>query len=87
VKAGDGSLFENASLLEDGKKVKPLFLQLIKLFVKIPLFLWWLYKIPNPAKTRRWTFILKRTGDGSLFLFTILKPFICKGFRPPSGMP
>ena len=28
-----------------------------------------------------------RTGDGSLFLFTILKPFIYKGFIPPSGMP
>ena len=28
-----------------------------------------------------------RTGDGSTFLFTILKPFIYKGFRPPSGMP
>jgi type I restriction enzyme S subunit len=29
----------------------------------------------------------KRTGDGSLFFFTLLKPFVCKAFRPPSGMP
>ena len=28
-----------------------------------------------------------RTRDGSLFLFTILKPFIYKAFRPSSGMP
>ena len=29
----------------------------------------------------------ERTGDGSPFLFTILKPFIYKGFRHPSGIP
>ena len=27
-----------------------------------------------------------RTGDGYPFLFTILKPFIYKDYRPPSGM-
>ena len=30
---------------------------------------------------------VKRTGDGYPFLFTILKPFICKGFRASSGIP
>jgi len=32
------------------------------------------------------TFV-KGTGDGSLFLFISIKPFIYKDFRPSSGIP
>jgi len=42
----------------------------------------------NILKKHLWRLSFVETGDGSLCsYFASLKPFICKAFRPPSGMP